>query len=267
MVEVKEATDVRHTAAWIKGHVLEIMTRIGISRFIGVCCDSTGNTYGSRGLIEGDVKTVLALADAGHHLGNTSKDLVKLPCFKRVIQGMRAIISKFHKSHPAIHALEKQRDALGITRGLVSISKTRFAAITHSAISVQRCAPAIKLVVRDRTIDCEFEDFFMSDSSWDATCFHKELDDLVALTISIAKAIACLEAVETSPADVYIFWHAVMRNTTEAVTDKSRALSADVQKQVLQVLDRRYNQLFKAGGRLYSPIYVSAAYLSPGMPF
>ncbi|KAL1671215.1 hypothetical protein EV122DRAFT_256649 [Schizophyllum commune] len=192
MVEVKEATDVRHTAAWIKGHVLEIMTRIGVSRFIGACCDSTGNTYGSRGLIEGDVKTVLALADAGHHLGNTSKDLVKLPCFKR-----------------------------------------------------------------------EFEDFFMSDSSWDAACFHKELDDLVALTISIAKAIACLEAVETSPADVYIFWHAVMRNTTEAVTDKSRALSADVQKQVLQVLDRRYNQLFKAGGRLYSPIYVSAAYLSP----
>ncbi|KAL1701959.1 ribonuclease H-like domain-containing protein [Schizophyllum commune] len=264
LMDVREATNVRHTATWIKDYVLEIMDEVGRDKFVVGTCDNTGNTRGSRGFLEIDVLTLLALADVCHHLGNTSKDIIKLPYFKMVVQGIRDIISKFHRSHPAIHAFERERAAYRITRGLVSVSKTRFNALTYSALSVQRCTPAIKAVVRSNVVDCEeFEEYFSSDVHWTAMQFHKILDDLIALTLPAAKALTCLEAVSATAADVYIFWHALLHQTKDALTDKKRGIPDDVQRQVLGILNHRYNQLFGERGSLYSPIYEVAAYLTP----
>ena len=60
------------------------MDEVGRNKFIVGTCDNTGNTRGSRGMLEIDVLTLLALADVCHHLGNTSKDIIKLPYFKTV---------------------------------------------------------------------------------------------------------------------------------------------------------------------------------------
>lgn len=48
--------------------------------------------------------------------------------------------------------LKRKRKKLKISRGLVSIGKTRFATIYHSGESVKRCLPAIRDMCGEKII-------------------------------------------------------------------------------------------------------------------
>jgi hypothetical protein len=101
----------------------------------------------------------LNLADIVHHIGNTIKDIAKLPYFQKPIKIIRAVITKFHMSHPGIAELKTARKEVRTGPGLEAIGKTQFGTLILSAASVQRTIPAIKRVVHNNIFDLEVSPF------------------------------------------------------------------------------------------------------------
>jgi hypothetical protein len=126
---------------------LKIIDLVGRSRVCAIVSDSTGNTRLHRELLVDEIPTMFNLPDIVHFISNTIKDIVKLDHFKSTTDVMRATITKFHKSHPAISELKLAHIECGIGRGLISIGKTRFGSIILAAWSLQENIPAIKKVV------------------------------------------------------------------------------------------------------------------------
>jgi hypothetical protein len=127
----------------------------------------------------------------------------------------RETIKYFHKSHIGSAELDEKRDDLNISRGLVAIGKTRFATITLSFMSIQRCAPAIKAATASGKLDtfphpaCFRLTNAKSSYPPPRTMFFEvKRDEIITTTISLAKAITCLEAIDTNPLDVMLFLHA-----------------------------------------------------------
>ena len=60
------------------------MSKIGITRFSGMCSDNTGNTRKARQLMAKSHPWLLNMLDPVHHLHNTCKDITNLPEFKEV---------------------------------------------------------------------------------------------------------------------------------------------------------------------------------------
>lgn len=78
--------------------------------------------------------------------------------------------------------------------------------------------------------------------------------------------MACLEALEATAADVYVFWHAVIRATEDALVNKKNRFLPDTVDAVQQVLYTRHNQLF-GSGNLANNVYLAAAYLNASKCF
>lgn len=81
--------------------------------------------------------------------------MVQLPYFKKTIVVLRAVITKFHKSHPGTAQLEAAQDFCRISRGLEAIGKTRFGSIILAARSLERNIPALKHVVEVGIFDLD----------------------------------------------------------------------------------------------------------------
>lgn len=88
------------------------------------------------------------------------------------------------------------------------------------------------------------------------------LDQFLKLGLPATKIVAWLEAVDSTAADVFVLWHAMLRAVTDALDDPENAFSADVKENVLTILDMRSGQLF-GDTRLGSKIYRAAAFLNP----
>ena len=92
------------------------------------------------------------------------------------------------------------------------------------------------------------------------------LSQLIELSSPALKALTCLEMNEANPGDVYIFWHAVIWATKEALVDPLLEYPTDVQEQVLGILNSRHNQIFSDGNLSTSKnLYLSGAYLNPSV--
>ena len=109
----------------------------------------------SQHLFVEEVPQALNLADIVHHIGNTIKDIVKLPYFQKPIKIIRGVIMKFHMSHLGSAELKTACKKLRTGPGLEAIGKTRFGTIILSAASVQRTIPAIKQVVHNGIFNLE----------------------------------------------------------------------------------------------------------------
>lgn len=84
------------------------------------------------------------------------------------------------------------------------------------------------------------------------------MNQLIAVGEGSAKAIECLEALETNPADVYLFWLAVtahMKRTLEI-----SGLPDSVRDQVRGIVNRRWREFFDEGP---SNAHRAAFYLNP----
>lgn len=135
-----------------------------------MAADSTGNTKLGRELLVAFIVWILSLDDPCHQMSNTCKDICKLAYFADVgalsvlrrpeltlrsqcIAKMRKIIKFFKKSSFASTHLAALRVLMEITEGLEGASKTRFATMSYAAASVERCLPAIKVLVKEGIID------------------------------------------------------------------------------------------------------------------
>ncbi|THU89473.1 hypothetical protein K435DRAFT_677870 [Dendrothele bispora CBS 962.96] len=209
-METRDATDESHTGEWIKRLAMKWIELIGQHRFCAVCSDSTGNTLLAQTLINEEVPTILPFADCCHHLDNTNKAIVELDYFDETIKTIRSTIRSFSQSHVGRAELQKARDELLTGAGLEAIGKTRFMTVVLSALLVQRNLPAIKQVVKNGKFEFESSDSFQP--SMDRVVFEFEfrLRQLIDICLPIAKALTCLEANDANPADIFIYWHAVI---------------------------------------------------------
>ncbi|KIY45013.1 hypothetical protein FISHEDRAFT_50213 [Fistulina hepatica ATCC 64428] len=271
-MEVREATGESHTSSWISDFALSVVDQIGRSHFGAFVSDSTGNTRLARQLLTAAdvVPTALDLADVVHHLNAVVKNLAQIQHFEKLVHLTRTVTTRFNTSHACKHELRNARKVLGITRGLEPVGKTRFAGIIKSARSVQRCTPALELIVSRNQCNIEgIEEFFQVHPSTKrptraATHFQEELDDFLALTLPIAKILTCLEANFVTLADVFVAWHACLREIDIVLEQDDHLFPLHVKEATIDVLNYRYSELFCEGGRLYSPAYLAATYLHPG---
>jgi hypothetical protein len=180
------------------------------------------------------------------------------------------VISFFHQLHLGISELKTARAECGITRGLEAIGKTRFGTFTRATQSVKHCTPAIKRVAVRKKVTFEFSDCFQPNNlktdrpPHETLLFEIQRDEILVSTSPFAKAITCLEANDTNPADVFLFVHAAFNLAEEALEDEATAdISTADKDKIYSIMTYRYNQVFSPNGNLYSPVYLIAAYLNP----
>jgi hypothetical protein len=86
------------------------------------------------------------------------------------------------------------------------------------------------------------------------------LAQLVDVGTPAVKALACLEANESTAADVFIFWHAMMQAIKDILTNPRNEFPQHVQHQIFGVLNSRHRRLFE-DGNLSNQVYLAATYL------
>ncbi|KAI0054381.1 hypothetical protein BV25DRAFT_1806052 [Artomyces pyxidatus] len=242
LIDLDDASYVRHTGNYIKERVDETMMTIGPFNFSLVVADNTGNTKKARRDVEKSHEQVMNMQDSCHELSLTHKDISKLDEFKRdaantniltckfqMISLMRKLLKFMSQSSLAAEPFERARKAHGITRGLETIGKTRFATLTWAAESVKRCLPAFRQVFRDY-----------------GTPF--------------AKAIKCLESSLSTAADVYLFWLAAIAQLAQLFKENRIGLQTSTMGSIRAAVNNRFNGMINNAP---NDVYIMAFFLDP----
>ncbi|KDR72460.1 hypothetical protein GALMADRAFT_142787 [Galerina marginata CBS 339.88] len=261
LLEGQECTDESHTGEWIANLVFRVIDLIGLDRFIAVSADNTGNTRVAREIVTSRFPNLLNLPDPTHHLNNAWKDIAALAYFASTVQRIQGVIKFFKHSNHAKSLLKDLRERLLLGPGLESISKTRFATLLWAAISLQRCLPAIRQLRVSGQINIpSYNNLFTQNMA--SLQFELRLTQFVAVGEGIARCIECLEATAkataTNPADIYLYWLAMlarMRQTLETC-----ALPDDVCGQIRGIINSRWQEFFINGP---TNVHLSAFYLNP----
>jgi hypothetical protein len=92
--------------------------------------------------------------------------------------------------------------------------------------------------------------------------FEFNLARLVDVGTPAVKTLACLEANESTAADVFIFWHSMIQAVKEVLTNPQHEFPLEVQQQIFGILNSQHKQMFE-DGNLSNQVYLSATYLDP----
>lgn len=108
----------------------------------------------------------------------------------------------------------------------------------------------------------DYNDLFLEQNSMERLAFQMSLTQFIAVGEGIARAIECLEATSANPANVYLYWLAVVAHMKQAlVTSK---LPNSVCGQIRQIIITRWQQFFVDGP---TNIHKTAFYLNPSKYF
>lgn len=86
-----------------------------------------------------------------------------------------------------------------------------------------------------------------------------KLNQLIAVTEGMAKAIQCLEAASCNPADVYLLWLAITAHLKVALAES--LLPADVCNKIRGIVNLRWKEFFVTNPG--HGIYLATFYLNP----
>lgn len=94
--------------------------------------------------------------------------------------------------------------------------------------------------------------------------FGHELHQMVSVLAPIAKALKCLEAIDSTPADVYLYWLAVMASFLDLFKKnyEDLELPLDVVEDIRRIVNRRYREMIEGPGKL---VYLATFFLHPRM--
>ncbi|KAG1787329.1 uncharacterized protein HD556DRAFT_1409571 [Suillus plorans] len=188
------------------------------------------------------------------------KDICTIPFFQPAIKTTRRVIKFFKKSTHANSHLRSARKTFKVTRGLVSIGKTRFGTMYFSGASVQRCLPAIRDLCGNGTVTIpDVNESFMPDTA-ETLSFQLLLSQLLAVIGPPAKAIKCMESSFANAADVYEFWLAVQAAFEEVSKKNTVKLPVAVLEKIRRLCNYRFNQTINEAP---SDIFVTAFFLVP----
>ena len=95
---------------------------------------------------------------------------------------------------------------------------------------------------------------------------HEALIKLVGILEPFARAVKCLESTQSTPADVYLFWLAVMATYEEIFRNNydvdGLQLPTDVINEIHVIANARYKEMTEGPGKR---VYISALFLDPSM--
>ncbi|KAH8813669.1 ribonuclease H-like domain-containing protein [Flagelloscypha sp. PMI_526] len=169
-----------------------------------------------------------------------------------------------HMAHSTYNRnqFDKARKELGIMRGLEGIGETRFATVYWSGESVLRGIPALAKIVREPEWGVKSEvlsKYFLDED--DEHEFRKDLKRLLTIFRPIARAIQCLEASYTTPADVYRFWLAIVAHLHDYFLQAHDKIETYIVEEIRQIVNFRFNEV------IHNPrsgnIYILAFFLEP----
>ena len=89
--------------------------------------------------------------------------------------------------------------------------------------------------------------------------FEMELTQFISVGNPLARAIECLEATSANPADVYLYWLAILGGVKDAL--ESCYLPDEVCGQIRGIINSRWKEFFVDGP---TNAHLSAFYLNPG---
>ncbi|KAI0755573.1 ribonuclease H-like domain-containing protein [Fomes fomentarius] len=242
----------------------QVMKQVGIDRFSAVCSDNTGNTRKARELLAKEIPGLLNLLDVCHHLHNTAKDITALIEFKVLIANLRDIIKYFRKSTIASTELTILRLQDGVSRGLESIGKTRFATVYWAAESVKRCLPQLQQLMDSGKVPLKKLTFdpALLKSGRASMQFEQDLDRYISILAPFGRAIKSLEATDTTAGDVYIFWLAIAATLHDlfALAEEHTGITRELAQKVTSIVNRRYKEVIDESP---TDVYFSSCYLNP----
>ena len=89
-----------------------------------------------------------------------------------------------------------------------------------------------------------------------------ELKRLIKVLTPFAKTIACLESSQSNPADVYLFWLAILASLKCLFDDDTSGFSISEAGEIRAIANARFRELLEEGP---DDCYISAFYLNPSM--
>ncbi|KAJ7835153.1 hypothetical protein B0H13DRAFT_1539242, partial [Mycena leptocephala] len=233
--------------------------KIGENRFCAVVSDKAANINRGRGLAVALFPRIFDLSDACHNLHSACKDICNIPVFKLIIADLREVLATMSLSSYSQDWFDLARKSLDISRGLESVRETRFATIYWSLDSTLRRIPAFKSIVLD--VGIGLQRHFLDDE--DADKFKRDLTRLGAVLMPFARAIQCLESKDTTPADVYLYWLAVVAQFNDLITkDDNTGLKSKYQTTVKELIrsiaNFRFTQLIEEeqSSNVYFTVFV-----------
>ena len=106
------------------------------------------------------------------------------------------------------------------------------------------------------------------DDDEDVFTFQRDLKRLGAILMPFARAIQCLEAKDTNPADVYTYWLAIVAHLQDLLTkddslkEKSK-YATELKEKIRAIANYRFAQLIE--NERASNVYLTAFVLDPGI--
>ncbi|KAF6756529.1 ribonuclease H-like domain-containing protein [Ephemerocybe angulata] len=194
-------------------------------------------------------------------------DLCNIPEFKPTITDLRSLLSLMSSSTFTRDLFDAERKEMGIAKGLLTMSDTRFGSVFWSIDSVLVGYPALKRVGTDMTNgleeDSKVRELFGDEDT--AHEFEKMLKRLHALLLPFARSIQCLEGREITPADPYRYWLAITAQVHDLIiTDDALSrprYSKETKEEIRRIANHRFSDLIEneASGN----VYLTAFFLDP----
>ncbi|KAJ3921466.1 ribonuclease H-like domain-containing protein, partial [Lentinula edodes] len=226
-----------------------------------LCSDSTGNTKKGRELAKAEHPILSVLPDACHHISLTIGDITKLEEFKPMIDILKATIQYFSHSDSSTKKVEALRKQENITKGLVTIGKTRFATHYTAAVALERCFP----VIRDLTVDkaINFKDVAaVFTGRHRGAQFQLSLAQYIQIVGPLARSLWALESAKTNAAHVFLFWLAMgaeLKDLFERDVSETE-IEPELARKITQIFNSRYRQFIE---QTPDDPYFTAFYLDP----
>ncbi|KAF9025001.1 hypothetical protein BDZ89DRAFT_1040796 [Hymenopellis radicata] len=218
-----EAFGVSHAGEHLANVLLKIIRYVGPERFGCIGSDSTGNTKVARENVNVICPTIVVLPDPCHHLSNKIKDICKLEYFKEPIVQMRTTIKYFSKSTYGSTHMAAQRVTLDINKGL------------EKPLAFLKKLPVY-------------------------STFNLRLTQLVCVLEPIARAIKCLEGLNTNVSDVWKFYIAISAVIRDLFSENSQGYPTEVQEAIRQIVNSRFKEMMGVEGGV---IYLAGFFLDP----
>ncbi|CAE6421153.1 unnamed protein product, partial [Rhizoctonia solani] len=255
-----------HNTDYVVDLLEQVVNEIGAHRISSVVSDDTNTTKKARRILSKHHPSILNLADPVHKINLCMQDICLDPLWTNALSRLRKLLTHFKLSTYATGRLKAARQLLSIARGLQSIGKTRFATIYYSATSILVNLPALYKIYRDREIDTMGTPLpdsvaeVLDEASVPAMDFRKALTQLVNVLEPFARALLCLESMQSTLSDVYFYWLAALAALNQNFELKQSWLSIQDKAWFQNIIYCCFNEAINDAP---TDVYISAFFLDP----
>ena len=90
--------------------------------------------------------------------------------------------------------------------------------------------------------------------------YQTKLEELVEITLPLAKIITCLESMQSTLADAFLLWLAALATIKDVLDSDTSDIDDNVASEVKSILNYRYHEYFQDGP---TDLHMAAFFLNP----